>query len=119
MAPKKIFPRWTMGMWEPMWKDYVKVTEQFIRAEGLKESKLKITVNEAPLKFDPKRFPGIPVPHIHLGNKMYALNDQQWKTFTTQLNKEMAIKLNAVKPVDIAEIANISNAISAVGVKTR
>lgn len=111
MAPKLKMPRWTNGMWEPIWKNQVKVVEQFVKAEKLQVTKLRVMANETLLKINPKRFPGIPVPHLHLGDKMYTLNDQQWKGFTSQLNKDMIAKLAEVKPVDIAHIADISNAI--------
>jgi hypothetical protein len=111
MAPKLKLPRMTNGIWEPLWKNHAKVIEQFVKAEKLQPAKVAITANEIALKFNPKRFPGIPVPHLHLGDKMYALTDQQWKGFTSQLNKDMMTKLAEVKPVDIAHIADISNAI--------
>lgn len=110
-APQVKIPRWTNGMWEPIWKNHAKVIEQFVKSEGLQPAKLKILVNEAPLRMLGKRFPGIPVPHLHIDGKIFELSGQQWNKFATQMNKDMAAKLADVKPVGLGHIAAISNAI--------
>lgn len=58
----------------------------------------------------PKRdFPGIPVPHLHFGGKIYPLSDVQWKQFADGVMKDVQTRLAGAGQVQVETLAALSD----------
>ena len=55
---------------------------------------------------------GIKVAHVHVGDNLYMLNDEQWKKLSAQIVQRSQEKLAKVqKPVSFEQAAALANAV--------
>jgi hypothetical protein len=61
------------------------------------------------------KYGGMVGPHLHLGDKTYILNDEQWNKFSKELIADFKSKLDAAKAITFEDAVNIHGSISMIG----
>jgi hypothetical protein len=109
------------GPYNPMFFRYANLVESAIKKMNLvpyvsKQIKEK-SLENTQISLDPIwwKYGGIKVPHLHLHDQVYILNDEQWKTFSktllsafkTQLEKASAVSFENAQVIS-SELENIT-----------
>ena len=114
------YPRWWLwGLPAPIWMERAKYLEEFVKANRLKPvtyTDLWVT-KPLPPRFKPRPpLPGIvPFAHIHVGEKLYALNDDQWARFSADVMSDIKTRLEGAKTVEFEALMEISQGMAAAG----
>jgi hypothetical protein len=99
---------WTGGVPADFWVKKAKVIEAFIKEKGLASmefavSQAKTTATTKSLLLDPGIKGGIRVAHLHFKDKIYPLNEAQWKEFSQGIITDMQAKLAKSKSIGFEE----------------
>lgn len=54
---------------------------------------------------------GMKIPHLHFKGDIYLLNEDQWKTFTSQVIEKFQTKLGKVGTVSFEKLMHLSEAV--------
>ncbi len=113
---------WIYGGPRDFWVKNAPVIREFIAANKLPVITGKVgggvavagaeTAGERELVL--KRIPlpgGIRIAHLHFDDQVYALTEEQWRTFCTQVMKDYQAKLARVKSVTFDQLMEISHAV--------
>lgn len=57
---------------------------------------------------------GIRIPHFHYKERLYLLNQKQWKEFSGGIVKELSERLASSGVVDIQDLVSISNVVGSI-----
>lgn len=55
---------------------------------------------------------GLKIPHLHFEDKIYLLNDQQWKEFSGKVIQQVQDKLSKAQTVSFEQLMEVSEAVS-------
>jgi hypothetical protein len=102
---------WERGGKWMLWKDAVRIIDRFIKAEKLKPVRIGLWRENKRIPLQ-RPFPGIPVPHVHYGGRIYEVNATQWRKFSGMVMKDLATKLAKVKTVGMDELAAYSEMVN-------
>ena len=109
------------------WLTQLEQVGAFIKDKGLKpidakrlpigtpampaETVMRSVDAQAVLMWDP-RFGGWPLPHLHYGGEIYALNDQQWAEFSKTMMHGFATKLQNASRVTFNQLMGVSEGVA-------
>lgn len=118
LMPEHIFP-W--GRPADLWIKYIDVIRDMVTRLNLKEfggapsprlAKPVAKGEEQAMLLHRPPFPGgLRIAHLHFEDKLYLLNDEQWKAFSTQVMKNFRAKLAKVNTVNFSQVMSISHAV--------
>lgn len=58
---------------------------------------------------------GMRVPHLHLGDQIYRLNQEQWKAFSSGIIENLRTKLDRAGTVSFEQLMELSDVMDALG----
>ncbi len=90
-----------------LWKETSFLVDRFIAKEKLTDIKLRLYQDKIHIKIPPP-FPGIPVPHLHRGGKVYQLSQRQWNRFSKMVVRDLKAKMSKIKSVDLEQLSALS-----------
>jgi hypothetical protein len=73
---------------------------------------VKPTADAPKIIFDPGQWGGNRGPHLHLGNILYLLNEEQWKVFSKRITTEFKSKLELAHTIPVQEMMTIDESLS-------
>ncbi len=101
----------TAGGKRLMWREFTAITRTFIRTERLKSVKLSVLVDKRPIRW-PRHFPGIPVPHLHYGGRIYLMSEAKWRKFSSRVVRDLKNRMGRIRNVDMDRLGAISDVIN-------
>ena len=123
-----IRPPWRWGMPAPIWLDQIErirdlvrewdlkpISEHYVDFGGSFAKRFDVPDGNMPIIRWP--FP-IPFPggrkfaHLHLDDKIFVLNDEQWSEFSTTVVKDMHERLRRAGRVNVQQLTEISEALA-------
>jgi hypothetical protein len=76
-----------------------------------REAAMRTVDAQSVLLWEP-RFGGWPLPHLHYGGEIYALNEKQWADFSKQMMQVFATKLQNTNKVTFNQLMGVSEAVA-------
>lgn len=118
------------GPW-PIWINNIDIITKLIKENSIKPIDSEHLFGNSPEMFQvpnvgakgkisdglrPYPFPGgLRYPHLHFKGELYKLNDKQWKTFSSEVLKDIRAKLDKVNVVSFEQVMEISDAVDSLG----
>lgn len=125
-----IRPRWLWGLPAPVWLHEAQRIRELVDKWDLEPIEtahfgfgaasrpmMKApTPEEAVTRIGPFPFPfpfpgGLRIAHLHLGDRVFLLDDRQWKEFSSSVVKEMQTRLSQAERVNVQELTELSESI--------
>jgi hypothetical protein len=117
-------PIWRWGIPNPIFIGNLALIESMIREQKLKALAVEhlepiqsavmsigTTVDRRPVK--PVPFPGgIKQSHLHYKGSVYLLNDEQWKSFSSEVMKVIQDRLAKAHSVSFTQLLDVSDAVT-------
>ncbi len=117
---------WRYGRPSDIWVYHADKVGQFIRRNKLRPvpnanlhfvmdelapiSGARVTAKSKALQLIPRPFPGgLRFSHLHFREKIYALNEKQWKSFSRSLIKDFQAKLDRSETVSFQHMMELSD----------
>ncbi len=112
---------WRYGGRRDFWVSHISQIEKFIEASRLKPSSLPqfseagVTQQAMQTRSKPLPIPfpgGMRIAHLHVGDKVFLLDDKQWKNFTNHMMESLRAKLASVNTVPFEEMMDLGEALA-------
>ena len=85
-------------------------TPVFAPVEGGKGEALALKI------LKPRPFPGgLRIPHLHVGDKVYQLDQKQWRDFSSTVMTSFRQKLENAQTVSFVQVMELSDALDSLG----
>ena len=120
-------PPWRWGMPAPIWLDQIErirdlvtqwnlepISRHYADFGGGLAKRMEVPDGERPVIRWPFPFPfpgGLRYAHLHLDDKIFVLNDEQWSEFSKTVVNDMQERLGRAGRVNVQQITEISEAI--------
>ena len=73
-------------------------------------------VDDIDITIDPDQWGGMRCPHLHFGNDVYLLTDEQWQAFSRDVIKKFGDRLSRVKAVNFQQLMELSEGVGSLPV---
>lgn len=112
-----IVKKWIYGGPWDIWVRYADFVNTLVKENNLRALTMdalrggKAAGPEAPM-LRPRPFPGgLRAAHLHLGEDIFLLKEEQWTRFTEKVIGDLGKKLKAAKSVRFEELMDVADAI--------
>jgi hypothetical protein len=85
--------------------------------KGVPEMNMKAVSSS--FAFDPGTHGGNRGPHLHLGENIYILNEEQWKVFSNRIGAEFHSKLERANTIPVQDVMALDDVISGISVRSK
>ena len=104
----------------PFWFRNINLIEKIIKElnpQMIPEKYVPKGSAEMNIKFDPGIRGGNRGPHLHLGENMYILTDEQWKAFSDTIAAEFHSKLERANTIPVQDVMALDDVIAGISVR--